>query len=270
MTTIPRTSPASSPARTADGVRVTGRRVLAAEWIKARSARSTWWLLAATVASLGAAGVSPALTFALAGDSSGDATADATGGALSGVSFTQLLVAALGVVLVSSEYGSGLIRATFTAVPSRLLVLIGKAAVAAVATFAATFAAVLAAFVAAQAVLAGADVSISVSEPGVLRAIVGSALVLAVSAVLGTAFGWLVRSTAGALAAVFGFLFVLPLVGLLAPAITPYLPSNAGMAILQTGPTTGPVSPWLGLSLFTVYTAVALVAAAVLLRRRDA
>src|SRR4051812_4924048 len=155
MTTIPRTGPAPSPARAADGVRVTGRRVLAAEWIKGRSARSTWWLLAAAVASLTAAGISPALTFTLAGDRPGDATADATGGALSGVSFTQLLIAALGVVLVSSEYGSGLVRATFTAVPSRLPVLVGKAAVAAIATFAAALGAVLGAFLAAQAMLAG-------------------------------------------------------------------------------------------------------------------
>src|SRR3954447_3878801 len=270
MTTIPRTFPAPSPARAADGVRVTGRRVLAAEWIKARSARSTWWLLAAAVVSLAAAGVSPALTFTLAGDPSGEATADATGGALSGVSFTQLLVVALGVVLVSSEYGSGLIRATFTAVPSRLPVLAGKAGVAAVATFAATLAAVLAAFVAAQAVLAGADVNISLSDPGVLRAVVGAALLLAVSAVLGTAFGWLVRSTAGALAAVFGFLFVLPLVGLLVPGITPYLPSNAGLAILQTGPGAGPLSPWVGLGLFAGYTAALLGVAGYVLRRRDA
>jgi ABC-2 type transport system permease protein len=79
-----------------------------------------------------------------------------------------------------------------------------------------------------------------------------------------------VRSTAGALAAMFGFLVVLPLVGLLAPSITPYLPSNVGMAIVQTGPTTGSVAPWPGLGLFTTYTALVLVAAAVLLRRRDA
>jgi ABC-type transport system involved in multi-copper enzyme maturation permease subunit len=258
------------PAIRADSIRVTGPRVLAAEWIKARSGRATWWLLTAAVASLAAAGVSPALTFTLAGDRSGDATADATGGALSGVSFTQLLIAALGVVLVSSEYGSGLIRTTLTAVPSRLPVLAGKAAVAAVATFVATLAALLAAFVAAQAVLAGAGVSISLTEPGVLRAVVGAALFLAVSAVLGTAFGWLVRSTAGALAAVFGFLFVLPLVGLLVPGVTPYLPSNAGAAILQTGPDAGHLAPWVGLGLFAGYTAALLVTAGYVLRRRDA
>jgi ABC-type transport system involved in multi-copper enzyme maturation permease subunit len=270
MTTIPRPVPVPAPARAVDGVRVTGRRVVSAEWIKARSARSTWWLLAAVVASLLAAGVSPALTFALGGEGSGDATADATGGALSGVSFTQLVIAALGVVLVSSEYGSGLVRATFTAVPARLPVLVAKALVAAVAAFAASLVALLGAFVAAQAVLAGADVSISLSEPTVLRAIVGAALVLAVSAVLGTAFGWLVRSTAGALAAVFAFLFVLPLLGLLVPGITPYLPSNAGMAILQIGPGAGQLSPWVGLSLFAGYTAAVLGVAGYVLRRRDA
>ena len=266
-TTIPHTD---RPAVPAAGIRVTGRRVLAAEWIKARSVRSTWWLLAAVVASLAAAGVSPALTFTLGGEGSGEATADATGGALSGVSFTQLLVAALGVVLVSSEYGSGLIRATFAAVPSRLPVLAGKAGVATVATFLPALATVLAAFVAAQAVLAGADVSISLADPGVLRAVVGAALFLAVSAVLGTAFGWLVRSTAGALATVFGFLFVLPLLGLLIPGITPYLPSNAGTAVLQTDPGAGSLGPWVGLGLFAGYAAALLAAAGYVLRRRDA
>jgi ABC-2 type transport system permease protein len=266
-TTIPRSN---QPAVRADRIRVTGRRVLAAEWIKARSARSTWWLLAGSAASLAAAGVSPALTFTLAGDSSSAATADATGGALSGVSFTQLLIAAVGVVLVSSEYASGLVRATLTAVPARLPVLAGKAGVAAVATFATALAAVLAAFVAAQAVLAGADVNISLSDPGVLRAVLGAALLLAVTAVLGTAFGWLVRNTAGALAAVFSFLFVLPILGLFVPGVMPYLPSNAGMAILQIGPGAGSLSPWAGLGLFVGYTAALLVVAGYVLRRRDA
>jgi hypothetical protein len=103
-----------------------------------------------------------------------------------------------------------------------------------------------------------------------LRAVVGAALLLAVSAVLGTAFGWLVRSTAGALAAVFGILFVLPLLGLLVPEITSYLPSNAGTAILQVGPGPGPVPPWVGLGLFAGYTTVLLIAAGFVVRRRDA
>jgi ABC-2 type transport system permease protein len=271
MTTIARNhQPPLAPAVPTDAIRVTGRRVLTAEWIKTRGSRSTWWLLAGTAASIVAAGVSPALTLVLANDRSSAAATDPAGGALDGVSFTQLLLAALGVIIVSAEYGTGLIRATLTAVPARLPVLWGKAVVVAVVAFVATLVAVLGAFVAAQMVLASADVSISLTAPGVLRAVIGSALFLAVTAVLGTAFGWLVRSTAGALAAVFGFLFVLPVVGLAIPGITPYLPSNAGAAILQVRPESGSLAPWLGFGLFVGYTAVALAAAAVLLRRRDA
>jgi hypothetical protein len=250
--------------------RVTGPRVLTAEWIKARGTRSTWWLLAGSAASIAAAGTSPALTFVLAGDRTSGVVDSPTGGALDGVSFTQLLVAALGVLVVTSEYGTGLARATFAAVPSRLPVLVGKAGVVAAATFVAGLTSALAAFVAAQAVLATADVDVSLTAPGVLRAVVGSALFLAVTAVLGTGFGWIVRSTAGALAAVVGFLFLLPVVGLLLPGLTPYLPANAGMAVLHVGPGAGPLSPWLGFGLFTAYAVAVLAIAVLLVRRRDA
>ena len=270
MTTIPRAYQAPSPAAGHGDLRVTGRRVLAAEWIKLRTLRSTWWLLAAAVLSIVAAGVSPALTLHLGGDGADTGATDPTGGALSGVSFTQMIVAALGVVLVTSEYGTSLIRATLAAVPTRLPVLWGKAVAVAAAVLAATATAVVATFLTARAVLAAADVSISITTPGVFRALIGSALLLAVTGVLGVGFGWLVRSTAGGLAAVFGFLFVLPVVGLLVPAVSPYLPSNAGAAVMQTGSVAGSLPPWLGLGLFGVHTAVVLAAGALVLRRRDA
>jgi ABC-2 type transport system permease protein len=249
-------------------VRITARRVLIAEWIKLRGVRSTWWLVGGSVASLVAAGVSPAVTV-LAG-ATPEKGIDATGGALGGVSFTQLLVAALGVLAVSSEYASGQIRTTFTAVPSRLPVLAGKAATVAGLVGASALAAVVASFLVAQAVLSSAGISVSLSTPGVLRAVVGAALLLALSAVLGAGFGWLVRSTAGALALTAVFLFVLQLLTLLAPSIGPYLPGNAGAAVLQVEPAQGVLPPWTGLGLFAGYTAVVLVAAGVLLRRRDA
>jgi ABC-2 type transport system permease protein len=119
-------------------------------------------------------------------------------------------------------------------------------------------------------VLAGADASISLAAPGVLRPVIGSALFLAVTAVPGPAFGWLVRSTAGALAAVFGFLLVLPVLGLAVPAISPYLPSDAGAAILEISSEAGGFAPWVGFGLSGVYPPVVLAAAAMLLRRRDA
>jgi ABC-type transport system involved in multi-copper enzyme maturation permease subunit len=259
----------AAPAVTA----VTQRRVIAAEGIKARGLRSTRWLLLASVLSIVAAGIFPALGVLLAdiapAEAAGGGT-DPTGGALTGVSFTQLLIAALGVLLITSEYTTGLIRATFTAVPRRLPVLWAKAIVAAAGTLVGTLGAVLVTFLTAQAVLSAADVSVSLGTPGVLRALVGSALYLAVTAVLAVGFGALLRSAIGALAALFGLLFVLPLLGMLVPQIDPYLPSNAGAAIMQTGSAAGGLSPWAGLGVFTLYAAAALAAAAVALTRRDA
>ena len=118
--------------------------------------------------------------------------------------------------------------------------------------------------------LAGAYASISLAAPGVLRPVIGSALFLAVTAVPGPAFGWLVRSTAGALAAVFGFLLVLPVLGSAVPAISPYLPSDAGAAILEISSEAGGFAPWVGFGLSGVYPPVVLAASAMLRRRRDA
>ncbi len=262
-----------TPPASVAGARVTQRRVVAAEAIKLRSLRSTRWIVVVSVLSIVAAGVFPALGVLLAGldPSGGDGGGpDATGGALTGVSFTQLLVAALGILAVTTEYATGLIRATFTAVPTRLPVLWGKAALVAAVTFVATLAAALIAFFSAKLVLAAADVTISLTAPGVIRAVVGAALVLALTGVLGVAFGTLVRSATGALAALFGLLFVLPLLGMLLPQVDPYLPSNAGAAVMQTGSAAGGLSPWAGLAVFALYAAVALTAAAVTLTRRDA
>ncbi len=251
------------------GTGLTQGRVVAAEAIKLRGTRSAVWLLALTALSLLVVGVFPAAGVVFAGLPAGEGT-DASGGALTGVSLAQLLAAGLGALVVTSEYGSGLIRATLTAVPRRLPVLVGKVVVVATATLGAAVIAVFAAFFAAQALLSTADVSLRVTAPGVLRALVGSAVYLALSAVLGVACGWLLRSTAGALAGLFGVLFLLPVVGLLVPQVDPYLPSNAGAAILQTAPAGGALPPWLGLGVFALYVAAALAAAAVVLSRRDA
>lgn len=131
-------------------------------------------------------------------------------------------------------------------------------------------ASVLIAFLTAQAVLAAADVPLSLGEPGVLRALVGSALYLGVTAALGVAVGSLTRSALGGIAGVFVLLFVVPVAGMLVPAIGPYLPSNAGAAIMQTGSAAGVLPPWIGLGVFLLYAAAALAAAASALARRDA
>jgi hypothetical protein len=97
---------------------------------------------------------------------------------------------------------------------------------------------------------------------------VGSALFLTVTAVLGAGLGWLLRSTGGALAGLYAFLFLPSALGLVVPSALPYLPGNAGTAILQVGDSA--LSPWDGLALYAPYAAAALLASAVVLVRRDA
>ena len=98
----------------------------------------------------------------------------------------------------------------------------------------------------------------------------GSALFLTVTGVLGVGFGWLLRSTAGALAGLYAFLFLPSALGLVVPSALPYLPGNAGTAVLQAVDASGTLPPWAGLTLYAMYAAASLVAGAVVLVRRDA
>ena len=156
--------------------------------------------------------------------------------ALSGVQLAQVATGILGVMLITSEYGTGLIRATLTAVPRRLPVLWAKAVVAAMATVTVTLPAALAAFWAGQKILTPHHLATTLSQPGVTRAVAGAALYLAVTALAGLALGAVLRSAAGAISALFGILFGLPILasflpGSLSGDIGKYLPSNAGPAI---------------------------------------
>jgi ABC-type transport system involved in multi-copper enzyme maturation permease subunit len=204
---------------------------------------------------------------------SGPQGVDPLGGSLSGIGFTELLVGVLGVLTVTGEYASGMIRVSLTAVPRRIPVLVGKAVVAAAAVLVVTVPAALLAFLGARTVLAREGISLSLAEPGVLRAILGAGLYSAVLAVFGVAFGTLLRNTAGAVASLFGLMYVLPVVGILLPdlgtRLMPYLPGNAGGAILKVRPS-DMLAPWTGFALFVGYAVVATVIAALVMRRRDA
>ena len=245
---------------------VTTRSVATAEWIKLRSLRSTIGLLVGIVVSIVGIGVMPALGVAV-GALPPDGS-DLAGGALGGMSAAQLLAGAVGVVAVTSEYASRTIAATLTAVPRRLPVVGGKVGVSGVVVFLAALGAVLVAVLGAAALLASADAPVPEVGPTLARLVVGSALFLAVTAVLGVGFGWLLRSTAGALAGLYAFLFLPSALGLVLPSALPYLPGNAGIAVLQVTP--GLLPPWAGLSLYAAYAAAALVAGASVLVHRDA
>jgi hypothetical protein len=192
--------------------RVTQGRVIAAEWIKLRTQQSALWAGAGAIGLTAGFGILYAALLAARPPHGAAAAAfDPTAVSLSGIQLAQIAVGVLGAMLITSEYGSGMIRATFAAVPRRLPVLWGKAAIALAATFAACVPAVLIAFFAGQSVLAKVGLDTSFGQPGVARAVLGSAVYLAVAAVLGVGLGALLRNTAAAVTALFGLLFGLQL-----------------------------------------------------------
>ncbi len=168
-----------------------------------------------------------------------------------------------------------MIRATMAAVPTRLPVLWAKAAVFAMVTFALMTVASFVAFAGGQAMLSSKHISTTLSQPGVLTAVIGGGLYLTVVGVLGVALGALLRSTAGGIATLFGLLLILPIIVRFLPSnwrdhIDRYLPSSAGQSILQVVHDSSALSAWTGFALFCGYALAALAGAAVLLRRRDA
>ncbi len=169
-----------------------------------------------------------------------------------------------------------MIRSTFAAVPRRLPVLWAKAAAALAAVLAISIPAVLLAFFAGQSILAKVGLDTSFGQPGVARAVLGSAAYLAVAAVLGVGLGALLRNTAAAVTALFGVLFGLQLLAGLIPGATgvtleKFMPSTAGQAIATVHPDPGTsLGPWAGLGLFAGYTVIVLALAARRISRGDA
>jgi hypothetical protein len=167
-----------------------------------------------------------------------------------------------------------MIRSTFAAVPKRLPVLWAKAGVYSLVGLAVAVPSTLIAFFAGQAFLSSQHIDIAFSHAGVPGAVLGSALYLTLVGLLGLGLGAILRNTAAGIASFAAIMFVIPpLVSILpsstANAIDPYLPSNAGSAIMKIGHQAHSLSPWAGLALFAGYAALSLAVAAVLLRRRD-
>ena len=261
-----------------DGLKVTPMRVLHSEWVKFRSVRSTPITLAAGVVGMIALGWIFSASVASRWPTirpQAKLEFDAAGVSLRGYFLAQLIIGVLGVLVVSGEYGTGSIRSTFSAVPTRLPVLWAKAVVFAVVSFVVSEISAFAAFLGGQAFLGSQHIETSLSAPGVFRAVSGVGLYLTVVGLLGVALGWLIRHTAGAIATLFGLLLVLPgiaeaLPDSWTPHVVPYLPSNAGQALMSLRAEPNTLAPWTGFAVFCAYVVVALVAAAFLLKRRDA
>jgi ABC-2 type transport system permease protein len=266
-------APASAPVRFG--------RLLVSEWTKIRSVRST-------VASLGllvvlTLGFTALLTWLTVSQwSNADPSqrqqvmADPVSTILgSGFQLSQLTICVLGVLVIASEYTTGMIGASLLAVPRRVPMLAAKSVVFAVLVFAVGELVAFPSFFIGAAIL-HARAPVSLGEAGVLRAVIGSGLYLAVLGLFALAIGGLVRHTAAAITGVIGFVLVLAPLAQLLPGsfgkhVHAYLPSEAGRLIAQAHE--GPndlLTPWQGLGVFCLWTAVLLGAAAYLLQRRDA
>jgi hypothetical protein len=257
--------------------------LLHSEWTKLRTVRSSYWtLFAAVVALIGLSALLSAIYVAQYAHVSAvdKATFDPASFSLTGSFLAQLAIGVLGVLVITNEYGSGMIRATLAAVPQRISVLAAKATVFAGITFVVMTAACFAAFLVGQSILSAKGIGISIGAPNALRTIVGTGLYLAVLGLLALGLGTIIRKTAGAIAAVFGLILVLPTIASLLPSsmnkIQEYLPSNAGQALVNNGTvkhgsTVVPqLAPWVGFGVFCLWAAAALVIAGVMLARRDA
>src|SRR5664280_620163 len=199
----PGTTPGSHPAEPSLGTLF--RRILAAEWTKLRSVRSTTITLAVTV--LVCVGLGALFCYGMVSrwdqrTPQERSLFDPASFSLNALFLGQLIIGALGVLVISAEYSTGTIRATLGAVPQRRAMLAGKAVVFAGVALLFSLVTCLAAFLLGQAILPGKGIGTSLSQPGVLRVVIGGALSLTVVGLLGLGLGTMLRNSAAGISAV--------------------------------------------------------------------
>jgi ABC-type transport system involved in multi-copper enzyme maturation permease subunit len=249
-----------------------------AEWTKLRSVRSTVWSLVATIGITVALGMLFCFAYTRRFDRLGlreRLTFDPTAQSLRGLFLAQLAIGVLGVLVISSEYATGLIRTTLAAVPQRRVVLAAKGIVFGIIAAVVTTIAVFIAFFAGQAVLDTKHLGVSIGDPHVLRAVLGAAVYLTFVGLLGLAFGSIVRRTAGAIATLVGVVLVLPLLAQALPSpwnddIAKFLPGGIGASLFSVRSLAGRLSPGAALLVALLWLVGTLAIATVLISRRDA
>jgi ABC-2 type transport system permease protein len=243
------------------------RTVARMEWLKIRSVRSTAWILLTFAAGM------IGLAILIMSRHHMSPSFDPTNDSFAGLVIGQLVVGVLGVLAVTSEFSSGMIRATLAAAPGRPLLLAAKAAVLTAVTLAAGEILALAAFAAGQAVAPAQHATLG--QPGVLRAVLMAGAYPALIGLIGLGLGAVIRHTAGAICAVAGILFVLPLIVIplgtsIQNAVEKFLPMMiAENSMTAVKPVANSLSPGAGFGLMCLYTVAALAVGGWALARRD-
>lgn len=294
MTSTALETPQASPAHRATSLSFP--RVVRSEWIKLRTLRSTLWSFAIFVLLTVGFGLLLAATFDNANGPALDLDSQkffSVMVATVGVSFTQLVAAVLGVLIISGEYTTGMIRSTFAAVPTRVPALFAKALVLAVSTFVVSLISIVATALLTAPTMASKGIDSQLLDGEVLRALVGGAGYLTLIALLAFAFGAILRNSVGGIASVLGLILVVPTVLAIISSITQatwiqnlsvFLPSDAGSRMFAIGdgsfaggPPVGSSAPDVltldatqGFLVLLAWVVVLLAAAAMLTKRRDA
>jgi ABC-2 type transport system permease protein len=247
---------------------------LNAEWIKLRTVRSTWWTLAATV--LLGAGLTVLMCWGNAGWLASSDADESPGSFITwGMMIAQITAVVLGALVVTTEYGTGMIRTTFAAVPSRGRVLLAKSVLIVAVLFVVGTGTALLGYLGGNYFLDREGIGMAL-EGDVLRAMYGSGLYLAGIGLFTVAVGFLLRHTAGTISIVLALMLILGNMVNLVPGafgewLTKLMPGNAGSAI-STPVSFNPnlLDAWTGFAVFGAETAVLVALAWVMVRRRDA
>jgi ABC-2 type transport system permease protein len=247
------------------------------EITKIRSVRSTYWtLLALVVVTVGFGALA---SWGIASHGHPGPNFNAAAQSLSGLYISQLIIGVLGVLVITAEYSTGMIRTTLMTMPHRGTVIAAKAVVFGVVAFVTGLITCLASFFLGQALMSSHHISTTLGQPHVLREVIGGALFLTACGLLAFGIGLLLRHTAGAISTVVGLLFVLSILINFIPQswqnhVAKWIPADAGVQIWSTATTarggTPMFAPWTGFAVFCGYAAIALIAGIVLFRKRDA
>ncbi|MGH9120411.1 MAG: ABC transporter permease subunit [Acidimicrobiales bacterium] len=255
------------------------RGALGSEWTKLLSVRSTvWTLLVTTVLGIGLGAIvtsAQASRFSARGPLGQDAF-DPTRASLAGLLAAQLAIGVLGVLLVSSEYSTGTIRATLSAVPRRWMVLLSKVGIFGAVVIVVGEAVSVVAFLVGQAILQGKTPTASFSDPTVVRAVLSGGLFLLVLGLFAMGLATIIRNTAGAISAYVGALFITPIIANLLPSsyssdVGRFLPETIGTVMFSAHyQGSDPWGPWPSFLLLAGYAVLALVIGGIVLTKRDA
>jgi ABC-type transport system involved in multi-copper enzyme maturation permease subunit len=243
------------------------------EWIKLRSVRSSWWLLALIVLVMMATGVGVGIGYR--GHTPVASMAQIVDNSLGGAVLAQLLIGALGVLVITGEYSCGMIRATFAATPRRGLVLAAKAAVFGPVALVIGMVGSLAAFVCGQVAISGTAIPRAwIADPHVLRPVLLTGVYLAVVGLVGMGLGTVIRHSGGAIGALFGAMFVpLFLAGMFGSSgigVSKFVPVIIlANSVITTAPVPGTLTAWAGIAVMGLYATLALGLGSLLLIRRD-